>query len=122
MSAALNAAIDEGLAMSHEEYRAALAKRAALAGLALDLFADCDAIASLPAPGPAPARLDITGDPSFCTLWTLVGFPALTLPTGLSDAGLPYGIQLAGAARDDSRLLRVARWCEAAIGFDRSPR
>jgi Asp-tRNA(Asn)/Glu-tRNA(Gln) amidotransferase A subunit family amidase len=121
MSAALNAAIDEGLAMSHEEYRAALARRAALAELALDLFADCDAIASLPAPGPAPARLDITGDPSFCTLWTLVGFPAVTLPTGLSEAGLPYGIQLAAAAHDDTRLLRVARWCEAAIGFDRSP-
>jgi Asp-tRNA(Asn)/Glu-tRNA(Gln) amidotransferase A subunit family amidase len=122
MSAALNAAIDEGLAMSHDDYRAALAKRAALAELALDLFEDCDAIASLPAPGPAPARLDVTGDPSFCTLWTLVGFPALTLPSGLSDAGLPYGFQLAASARDDGRLLRVARWCEAAIGFDRSPR
>jgi len=122
MSTALNAAIDEGLAMSHDEYRAALARRAALAVIALDLFADCDAIASLPAPGPAPARLDITGDPSFCTLWTLVGFPALTLPTGLSDAGLPYGIQLAGPARDDGLLLRVARWCEAAIGFERPSR
>jgi Asp-tRNA(Asn)/Glu-tRNA(Gln) amidotransferase A subunit family amidase len=121
-SAVLNAAIDEGLAISHDDYRSALAKRAALAGMALDLFAECDAIASLPAPGPAPARLDITGDPSFCTLWTLLGFPALTLPTGVSDAGLPYGIQLAGAAHDDGRLLRVARWCEAAIGFDRSPR
>jgi amidase len=122
MSAALNAAIDQGLAISHEDYRAALARRAALAELALDLFADCDAIASLPAPGPAPARLDITGDPSFCTLWTLLGFPAITLPTGLSDAGLPYGIQLAGRARDDARLLRVARWCEAAIRFERPAR
>ncbi|HVQ61077.1 MAG TPA: amidase family protein, partial [Burkholderiales bacterium] len=118
----LNAAIDEGLAMSHDEYRAALARRAALAELALDLFADCDAVASLPAPGAAPARLDITGDPSFCTLWTLLGFPAITLPTGLSGAGLPYGIQLAGPAHEDGRLLRVARWCEAAIGFDRSAR
>jgi Asp-tRNA(Asn)/Glu-tRNA(Gln) amidotransferase A subunit family amidase len=122
MSASLNAAIDEGLAMSHEEYRSALARRAALAEMALDLFADCDAIASLPAPGAAPARLDVTGDPSFCTLWTLVGFPAITLPTALSEAGLPYGIQLAGAARDDARLLRVARWCEAAIGFERRAR
>jgi Asp-tRNA(Asn)/Glu-tRNA(Gln) amidotransferase A subunit family amidase len=122
MSTELNAAIDEGLAMSHEDYRAALARRAALAELALDLFADCDAIASLPAPGPAPARLDITGDPSFCTLWTLVGFPAVTLPTGVSDAGLPYGMQLACAAHDDGRLLRVAHWCEGAIGFDRTPR
>jgi amidase len=118
LSPELNAAIDEGLAMSHHEYRDALARRAALAEMALDLFADCDAIASLPAPGAAPARLDITGDPSFCTLWTLLGFPAITLPTGLSEAGLPYGIQLAGPAHDDARLLRVARWCEGAIGFE----
>ncbi|HTF15967.1 MAG TPA: amidase [Burkholderiales bacterium] len=121
MSAALNAAIDEGLAMSHDDYRSALAKRAALAVLARDLFEDCDALASLPAPGVAPARLDVTGDPSFCTLWTLVGFPALTLPVGLSDGGLPYGMQLAGAAGGDDRLLRVASWCEAVIGFNGSP-
>jgi amidase len=121
-SAELNAAIDEGLATSHDEYRAALAKRASLTEMALDLFADCDAIASLPAPGAAPARLDMTGDPSFCTLWTLLGFPAVTIPTGLSDAGLPYGIQLAGPAREDTRLLRVALWCEAAVGFERPSR
>jgi Asp-tRNA(Asn)/Glu-tRNA(Gln) amidotransferase A subunit family amidase len=122
LSAELNAAIDEGLAMSHDEYREALARRAALSEMALDLFADCDAVASLPAPGAAPARLDVTGDPSFCTLWTLVGFPAITLPTGLSEAGLPYGIQLAAPAHDDARLLRIARWCETAIGFERPSR
>jgi len=121
MSAVLNAAIDEGLAMSHDEYRGALVKRAGLAEIALDLFEDCDALASLPAPGAAPERLDVTGDPSFCTLWTLLGFPALTLPTGLSDGGLPYGMQLAGPTGGDDRLLRVASWCEAVIGFKRSP-
>ncbi|HYS50681.1 MAG TPA: amidase [Burkholderiales bacterium] len=122
MSAVLNAAIDEGLAMSHDDYRGALVRRAALAELALDLFEDCDALASLPAPGAAPERIDVTGDPSFCTLWTLLGFPALTLPTGLSDGGMPYGMQLAGPAGGDDRLLRVARWCEAVIGFKDSPR
>ena len=122
MSAVLNAAIDEGLAMSHDDYRGALVRRAALAELALDLFEDCDALASLPAPGAAPERLDVTGDPSFCTLWTLLGFPALTLPTGLSDGGMPYGMQLAGPAGGDDRLLRVAGWCEAVIGFKDSPR
>ncbi|HYQ93703.1 MAG TPA: amidase [Burkholderiales bacterium] len=122
MSAVLNAAIDEGLAMSHDDYRGALVRRAALAELALDLFEDCDALASLPAPGSAPERLDVTGDPSFCTLWTLLGFPALTLPTGLSDGGMPYGMQLAGPAGGDDRLLRVAGWCEAVIGFKDSPR
>ncbi len=121
MSAALNAAIDEGLAVSHEQYRSALARRAALAEIALDLFEDCDAIASLPAPGVAPARLDTTGDPSFCTLWSLIGFPALTLPTGISAEGLPFGMQLAARAFSDHGLLGVARWCESALGFDRVP-
>jgi len=121
MSAALNTAIDEGLAISHEDYRRALVKRAALVEVALGLFEDCDAIASLPAPGAAPARLDVTGDPSFCTLWSLVGFPALTLSTGLSAEGLPYGMQLAGPALGDNQLLGVAKWCESAIGFDRFP-
>ena len=121
MSAALNAAIDEGLALSHEQYRIALDRRAAHAELALVLFEECDAIASLPAPGAAPARLDATGDPSFCTLWSLVGFPALTLPTGLSRVGLPYGMQLAGRALADNKLLRVAQWCETVIAFDCSP-
>jgi Asp-tRNA(Asn)/Glu-tRNA(Gln) amidotransferase A subunit family amidase len=121
MSAVLNAAIDEGLAISHDDYRSALASRAALVELALDLFEDCDAIASLPAPGAAPARLDITGDPSFCTLWSLLGFPAVALPTGLSEVGLPYGVQLAARAGADHQLLQVASWCEAAIGFNHSP-
>ena len=121
MSSVLNAAIDEGLAISHDDYRGALAKRAALAELALDLFESCDALASLPAPGAAPARVDATGDPSFCTLWTLIGFPALTIPTGLSDGGLPYGMQLAGSAGGDDRLVRVASWCEAVIGFKGLP-
>jgi Asp-tRNA(Asn)/Glu-tRNA(Gln) amidotransferase A subunit family amidase len=92
-----------------------------LAELALGLFDDFDAIASLPAPGAAPARIDVTGDPSFCTLWSLVGFPALMIPTGLSANGLPYGMRLAGPAFADQRLLGAATWCEAAIGFDRFP-
>src|SRR5258708_19554354 len=80
MSAALNAAIDEGLAISHDDYRGALAKRAALAQLALDLFESCDALASLPAPGPAPARLAVTRDPRFSTPSPLVPFPPLPIP------------------------------------------
>ena len=93
----------------------------ALVGHARELFEDCDVVLSLPAPGPAPARLDSTGDPSFCTLWSLLGFPALTLPTGLTETGLPCGMQLAAAAAADNRLLRVAQWCETAVGFDSAP-
>jgi Asp-tRNA(Asn)/Glu-tRNA(Gln) amidotransferase A subunit family amidase len=121
MSAALNAVIDEGLGVSDADYARALARAGAIRERALDLFGQCDAVASLPAPGVAPARLDTTGDPSFCTLWSLTGFPSLTIPTGLSAGGLPFGIQLAARAGADDHLLRVARWCEAAIGFDHDP-
>jgi Asp-tRNA(Asn)/Glu-tRNA(Gln) amidotransferase A subunit family amidase len=119
LSAELNAAIDEGSGISEGQYRAAMENRSGLIKLAGDLLSDCDALASPPAPGAAPRRLDMTGDPSFCTLWSLLGFPAITLPCALSAAGLPFGIQLAAHFGDDTHLLRVARWCENRIGFDR---
>lgn len=121
MSSVLNAVIDEGLGVSDADYARALARAGAIRERALDLFEHCDAVASLPAPGVAPARLDTTGDPSFCALWSLTGFPAVTLPTGLSAGGLAFGIQLAARTGGDDHLLRVALWCEPMIGFDRAP-
>jgi Asp-tRNA(Asn)/Glu-tRNA(Gln) amidotransferase A subunit family amidase len=60
------------------------------------------------APGPAPKGLASTGNPIFCSLWTYLGLPAITLPL-LEGNGLPMGVQLVGARRDDARLLRTAR-------------
>ena len=61
------------------------------------------------APGPAPSTLASTGDPVFNGMWTYLGVPAITLPL-LETDGLPIGVQLIGARRDDARLLRTARW------------
>ena len=69
-----------------------------------------DAIVTPAAPGPAPEGLDNTGDPSFCTLWTLCGMPAVSLPLMQATNGLPIGIQLVGPRNGDARLLRTARW------------
>jgi Asp-tRNA(Asn)/Glu-tRNA(Gln) amidotransferase A subunit family amidase len=121
LSKALNEALDEGRLIVPDAYRAAIAVRAALAERAHDLFERCEAIASPPAPGAAPRRLDTTGDPSFCALWSLIGVPAITIPCGLSRAGLPFGVQLACDAGGDAHLLRVARWCEAALRFEAAP-
>jgi Asp-tRNA(Asn)/Glu-tRNA(Gln) amidotransferase A subunit family amidase len=117
ISAVLNAALDEGRGIALDTYRAAIAQRAALAERAHDLFEDFDAVVAPPAPGPAPRRLDITGDPSFCTLWSLLGVPAISVPSGWSRAGLPFGLQLATDAGSDGHLLRVAQWCEGALRF-----
>jgi Asp-tRNA(Asn)/Glu-tRNA(Gln) amidotransferase A subunit family amidase len=60
--------------------------------------------------GPAPASLDSTGSPIFCTLWTYLGVPTVTLPLFHAENGMPFGAQLVGRRGDDARLLRTARW------------
>jgi Asp-tRNA(Asn)/Glu-tRNA(Gln) amidotransferase A subunit family amidase len=69
-----------------------------------------DAILTPAAAGTAPAGLSSTGDPSFCTLWTLCGLPAISLPLMQGSNGLPLGVQLVGRRHFDARLLRTARW------------
>jgi Asp-tRNA(Asn)/Glu-tRNA(Gln) amidotransferase A subunit family amidase len=76
-----------------------------------DLFMQrYDAILTPAAPGTAPKGLASTGDPSFCTLWTLLGLPAVSLPLMQGANGLPLGVQLVGRKGYDARLLRTARW------------
>jgi Asp-tRNA(Asn)/Glu-tRNA(Gln) amidotransferase A subunit family amidase len=73
-----------------------------------------DAILTPAAPDEAPfART--TGDPRFCTRWTLVGAPAIVLPSGLGPQRLPIGLQLVGAPGADARLVVAARWVEAQL-------
>jgi Asp-tRNA(Asn)/Glu-tRNA(Gln) amidotransferase A subunit family amidase len=121
LSAVLNRLIDDGLAMEEPEYRAALDGRRQLqAGLA-GFLRQVDAIITPPARGEAPATLDNTGDPAFCTLWTLCGVPALAIPTGLGPQGLPLGLQIVGALRDDARMLAVAQWCAGRLRFAGRP-
>jgi Asp-tRNA(Asn)/Glu-tRNA(Gln) amidotransferase A subunit family amidase len=121
MSDTLNADLDAGRTISPSFYEDALQRREGIAERAQGWFGQFDVLACLPAPGAAPRRLDITGDPSFCTLWSLTGFPAITLPVGLSPAGLPYGLQLAAPAGQDAALLRAARWCEGVLAFRAVP-
>jgi Asp-tRNA(Asn)/Glu-tRNA(Gln) amidotransferase A subunit family amidase len=117
LSALLNAALDEGHAISPESYREAIAERHHLMFVLAGMIQEFDAVMSPPVAGPAPAGLAGTGSPAFCTLWSLVGFPALNLPAELTPAGLPLGLQLAAPAGVDSLLLGVAFWCEQRIGF-----
>ncbi|HIM41945.1 MAG TPA: hypothetical protein EYM71_03005 [Rhodospirillales bacterium] len=63
----------------------------------------------------APAGLDSTGSPVFCTLWTYCGTPAITLPLMEGPNGLPLGVQLVGRRGDDARLLRTANWLTGHI-------
>jgi Asp-tRNA(Asn)/Glu-tRNA(Gln) amidotransferase A subunit family amidase len=74
-----------------------------------ELFNVCNAVLTPAAPGVAP-KGEATGNPAFCTLWTLTGLPAVTLPLLVGEDDMPLGVQLIGAAGDDARLLRTANW------------
>jgi Asp-tRNA(Asn)/Glu-tRNA(Gln) amidotransferase A subunit family amidase len=81
-----------------------------------DLFMErYDAILTPAALGSAPKGLASTGDPAFCTLWTLCGMPAISLPLMQDSGGLPIGVQLVGRRNFDARLLRTARWLAARL-------
>ena len=67
------------------------------------------------APAAAPAGLDWTGDASLCQPWSTLGAPSISLPTGLSEAGLPFALQLVQAPTGDTRMLGAALWCERAL-------
>jgi Asp-tRNA(Asn)/Glu-tRNA(Gln) amidotransferase A subunit family amidase len=85
-------------------------------GEAIDpVFDEYDAILTPATTGEAPLGLDSTGNPIFCTVWTYLGWPAVTLPLLSGPAGLPVGVQLVGRRGNDARLLRTARWLAATL-------
>jgi Asp-tRNA(Asn)/Glu-tRNA(Gln) amidotransferase A subunit family amidase len=100
------------------DYQRAVARIPHLVSGFDEMFERCDAIITPSAAGTAPKGLDSTGDPSFCTLWTLCGMPAINLPLMQGSNGLPLGVQLVGARHNDARLLRTARWLVGRLAQD----
>jgi aspartyl-tRNA(Asn)/glutamyl-tRNA(Gln) amidotransferase subunit A len=80
-----------------------------------EAFKKCDVIATPTAPTP-PFRIgEKTDDPLamylgdiFTVTINLAGVPAISIPCGHSNAGLPIGFQLIGSHFDESRLLNAA--------------
>jgi Asp-tRNA(Asn)/Glu-tRNA(Gln) amidotransferase A subunit family amidase len=111
LSEKLRSLIQRGREVRAVDYQRSLRSIAPAVASFDDLFMQrYDAILTPAAPGTAPKGLGSTGDPSFCTLWTLLGMPAVSLPLMQGANGLPLGVQLVGRRNFDARLLRTARW------------
>ena len=89
-------------------------------------FAEVDLIVTPTSPTVAFRLGEKTQDPwsmylnDFCTVpMSLAGIPAISIPCGLSE-GLPVGLQIAGPAFSENRLLDAAHALERALGFDGS--
>jgi len=51
---------------------------------------------------------------------TMSTHPALSLPSGLDEAGMPFGIQMIGSLYEDGRLLAIGSAMEAALASEAS--
>ena len=80
------------------------------------LFENYDALIGPVAPTPAFKLGENTSDPVKMYLAdimtvpaSLAGLPAISVPAGKSEAGLPIGVQLIGARKSDSLLMAIAK-------------
>ena len=91
------------------------------------VFENVDFVVTPTSPTVAFELGSLTADPLamylndfFTVPMSLAGIPAISIPCGLSE-GLPVGLQLAGAAFSENRILDAAHALERALAFDGSP-
>ena len=119
--------IEKGQQMSAHEIFQSEARRSIIYENMVEFFQEHDAII-LPAAQVPPFDLsqewvsEINGQtmPSYidwmtiCCAITVTGFPAISVPGGFTEDGLPIGVQIVGKPRGDLALLRLAHTYEAA--------
>lgn len=65
---------------------------------------------------PMPTYLDWM---RVCCVVSVTGLPAISVPAGFTDSGLPIGVQIVGRPRGDLELLQIAQAVETATGWYR---
>jgi aspartyl-tRNA(Asn)/glutamyl-tRNA(Gln) amidotransferase subunit A len=91
-------------------------------------FERCDAILTPTTPSPAFLLGEQQDDPVtmylndvFTVPANLAGLPAISLPAGLTQEGLPLGLQIIARAFDEETMFRVAGVIESAAAFVAEP-
>jgi aspartyl-tRNA(Asn)/glutamyl-tRNA(Gln) amidotransferase subunit A len=69
---------------------------------------------SMPAHHDAAPKLGEGASTALMNQFNALGWPAITVPCGVNQAGLPLSIQLVGRAWDEATVLRAAQAVEAA--------
>jgi aspartyl-tRNA(Asn)/glutamyl-tRNA(Gln) amidotransferase subunit A len=92
------------------------------------VWGECDLILTPTAPSAAFALGEKSADPIamylndvFAVPASLAGLPAISVPAGLDDQGLPLGLQLVGRALDEQGVLNAALALEERAGFTARP-
>ena len=114
--------IREGAFVSSSDYVQAQRARVALRAEIGEILDGVDAVVS-PTAAATAERFDSQDapgrfrKPSFANPANLAGFPSISVPCGLSEAGLPMGLQFTGRAFDEVMMFRLARAYEGASNW-----
>lgn len=127
----VRANVEEGLGYSLKDYARAAANQTRIYRAFQQFFNDHDILISptitlSPRPWTELFPTEIDGAPTRSYFhWlalaygvTLAGNPALSLPLGVDEAGLPFGLQIVGPRGGDAIVLAVAASLEAAFAAD----
>jgi aspartyl-tRNA(Asn)/glutamyl-tRNA(Gln) amidotransferase subunit A len=79
------------------------------------IFERVDLLSTPSQPSAAPA-LGTPASTAFTGPFNILGWPAISLPVGLTAGGLPLGMQLIGKPWDEAAVLRAAAAVESGIG------
>jgi aspartyl-tRNA(Asn)/glutamyl-tRNA(Gln) amidotransferase subunit A len=121
--------LEAGLFITAADYLKAQQARALFNREARDLLQEVDLLAGPMEPVTAPELLSTEVQAGGHTVGTtaaltqysrpynITGFPAISVPCGFSDAGLPIGLQLAGRPFEELTVLRAAHAYEQATDW-----
>ena len=121
--------LEAGLFITATDYLRAQQARAQFNRQARQLLQQVDLLAGPTVPVTAPKLLETqvqTGEQWVGTTsaltqynrpYNLTGFPAISIPCGFSDTGMPIGLQLAGRPFDELTVLRAAHAYEQATDW-----
>ncbi|MDA7945903.1 MAG: amidase [Hyphomicrobiaceae bacterium] len=115
LSPEISELIEEGNAITPEQFEDAVTARRGASEAIEELFAGADVLLAPSTLGEAPLIEEGTGNPLMSRAWTLLGLPSISLPCGKGPAGMPLGLQIAARPGRDGELISDAKWIEARL-------
>ena len=114
--------VREGAFVTATDYMQAQRARVALRAAISGILNNVDAIVSPSAPVPAdPFEAQDFGarfrKPAYAHPANITGFPAISLPMGISEGGLPMGLQFMAGAFEEAKILCFAKTYEDATDW-----